>query len=450
VSRNRLASIVQSIAVGVLLECSILSADAPKSDLDPSRPVMIAEISEDEWILRALWSEELERYENAWRIYAMLFDATAKREYLYKEVTNSLFGAKMVAPSLTRLQKWSEAHPEDLIGKRLLIAMHIDQEAFDQAELVSESLLKSSDHDSDMELAANSYLFAGEYQRGIDLLLSLYAKTLDEETLLRIAALMTQYLNQPLKAAQLLETHRRMQSSSLALYKMLIDLYVRLEKLESILEVYEALYELEPREEFLKKIVEIYLFKRDFDGLIVYLELHRPHDMFLYELYKKESHFLKAQKLAETFHAKDQDPKWLAEQAILIYEGAEDKASPEMLDRMTGLFEDALTKGVDDSVYLNYYGYTLIENEIDVHKGIRIVQRALEQQPKNSFYLDSLAWGYYKIGECLKAYTLMQQVVDQEGLEEPEIKEHWEHIQQCQKSVILGHNDRVNASKSSQ
>jgi hypothetical protein len=38
----------------------------------------------------------------------------------------------------------------------------------------------------------------------------------------------------------------------------------------------------------------------------------------------------------------------------------------------------------------------------------------------------------------MKAYKIMKKVVEKEGLEEPEIKEHWEKIQKCQKPVIVG------------
>lgn len=98
---------------------------------------------------------------------------------------------------------------------------------------------------------------------------------------------------------------------------------------------------------------------------------------------------------------------------------------------MIAYFDKAFKLGIDDSIYLNYYGYTLIDKEVDVKKGMKIIEDALVQQPENTFYLDSLAWGYYKEGNCKKAYQLMKRVVDEEGLEEPEIVEHWNAIQAC-------------------
>lgn len=102
-----------------------------------------------------------------------------------------------------------------------------------------------------------------------------------------------------------------------------------------------------------------------------------------------------------------------------------------MLENVISHFEKAISLGVDDSVYLNYYGYTLIDKGFDVKKGMAIVEDALKQQPDNTFYLDSLAWGYYKQKQCKKAYELMKQVVDTEGLEEKEIIDHWDAIQKC-------------------
>ena len=102
-----------------------------------------------------------------------------------------------------------------------------------------------------------------------------------------------------------------------------------------------------------------------------------------------------------------------------------------MIANVIAQFEKAVKLGNDDSIYLNYYGYTLIDKEVDIQKGMKIIEDALVQQPDNTYYLDSLAWGYYKNRDCGKAYKLMKRVVDEEGLEQSEISEHWQAIKQC-------------------
>lgn len=396
------------------------------------------DISEDEWIIRALWFESNGFFEQSGLIYSGLYEVTEKKEYLFKEVSSSIYGKSGVGESLKKLKEWSEKNPDDLIGRRLLIALYMNEQSFQEAEKVSTYLLKHSNEDADLELASNPYLFLGKYDKAIALLDKLYKKTKNETILIRIAVIEAQYLKNSKKAIQLLETHRRLEDASEEVYKLLIDLYVKEQDLDNILEIYKALYSKYPEKEYLNKIVEIYIYNQNFDSLIKFLESNHAGDLILYDLYKKEERFKEAKALAEKFHLKDGNPKWLAEKAILLYESSEEKENKKLLERVLTLFDDALTQGVDDSIYFNYYGYTLIDKEIDIDKGIKIIRRALEQQPNNSFYLDSLAWGYYKKHECLKAYKTMERVVDAEGLEEDEIKDHWEKIQECQKPVIVG------------
>ena len=400
--------------------------------------VMIEGISEDEWIIRAIWLEENGAFALSREIYDKLYAATGKKEYLFKEISSSIYSNTQINESLKKLKAWSAKHPEDLAGRRLLLALYMNIKSFDEAEKIGDYLLKHSDKASDLELAANPYLYAGDYKEGVKLLKRLYKKTKNEHILLRIAAIEAQYLNKPKQAIQLLETHRRMQNASPEVYKMLIDLYIKEQKIDRILEVYRALYEKDPKPEYLNKIIEIYIYNRNFTALIKFLESNHANDEILYDLYKREKMYQKAMKLADTFYAKDHDPKWLAEKAMLTFEAAKNKNDRGMLKRVVSLFDKAIKKGEDDSLYLNYYGYTLIDKEIDVDKGMRMVEKALEQQPDNSYYLDSLAWGYYKKKECMKAYNTMEKVVAQEGTTEPEIKEHWKKIQACQKPMIVG------------
>jgi tetratricopeptide (TPR) repeat protein len=175
--------------------------------------------------------------------------------------------------------------------------------------------------------------------------------------------------------------------------------------------------------------------------MIKFLEEYSGNDDILFDLYKKEREFTKAIELANKFYDSSKNPKWLAELGILKFEKAEDKDNKIMLDEVVKLFKRAIDLGIDDSIYLNYYGYTLIDKKIDIDRGIEILEKALKQQPKNSYYLDSIAWGYFHKRECQKAYKIMKQVVEQEGLSEPEIKEHWDKIQGCIKSTLISINN---------
>ncbi|GAA6867806.1 hypothetical protein HpHA245_15420 [Helicobacter pylori] len=47
--------------------------------------------------------------------------------------------------------------------------------------------------------------------------------------------------------------------------------------------------------------------------------------------------------------------------------------------------------------------------------------------------MDSLAWGYYKLGNCLEAKKIFSSIAKESIQAEPELKEHNKIIQECKK-----------------
>jgi len=389
-------------------------------------------INEDELIIRGLLYTEYKAYENSRQVFGKLYDMTGEQEYLFREVASSLLGRTHISESISRLKLYDKEHPDKLEVKRLLIPLYLTNQQISEAKTEAIYLLERSDKAMDLDLASNPYLYSGDFKKALDLLQKAYEKSSNENVLLRIATIMDEYTGERKRAIQLLETHRRLNIvTSNDVYFKLLSLYVKENDVDGVLSVYQALYENDKDDEYLDKIIKAYAFKGDVNGAIAFLEKNQAALKTLYQLYKSKKSFDKALKLARELYKKENDPKWLAEIAILTYEKAKDKNDKVMIEKVVKTFDKALSLGVDDSIYLNYYGYTLIDKDIDVKKGMKILQNALHQQPDNMYYLDSLAWGYYKEKECKKAYDLMKRVVDQEGLKEPEIAEHWDVIQKC-------------------
>jgi tetratricopeptide (TPR) repeat protein len=389
-------------------------------------------ISEDELIVRGLLYTEYRSYENSRRVFGELYDMTKEKEYLFREMASSLLGRTHISESIKRLKQFDQTHPDMLDVKRLLIPLYLTNQQVKEAKTEAKYLIERSDKASDLDLAANPYLYSGEFKKVVDLLQRAYEKSNNEDVLLRMVTIMDEYTGQRRRAIQFLETHRRMNVvTSNDVYFKLLALYVKENDVDGVLSTYLALYENDRSEEYLDKIIKAYAFKGDIAGAISFLEKEHAGEKTLYQLYKSKKIFNKALVLAQKFYEKEKDPKWLAEIAILTYEQAKDKNDQKMIEKVVKTFDKAIKLGVDDSIYLNYYGYTLIDKDIDVKKGMQILKDALNQQPDNTYYLDSLAWGYYKEGECQKAYDMMKKVVAQEGLKEPEIAAHWEAIKKC-------------------
>ena len=389
-------------------------------------------ISEDELIIRGLFFDNIRAYKNSREIYGKLYDNTKLKNYLFREAKSALMSNTFIEHTLERVKAWDKKHPNQIEAKRLLIPLYLSTRQIKESKEEAEYLLELSDEAMDFDLASNPYMFSGDFNKTVELLESAYEKSLNEGVLIRMSIIMSEYTNSREKAIQLIETHRRINIVvSNELYFQLISLYIKDNNIDGILDTYKDLYKNNDNEKYLIKIIEAYAYKNDINGAIEFLEQSQKLNETLYDLYKNRKDFDKALNLLALLYKKDNNPMWLAEKAILLFEKAENKNDKQMIKDVIKCFDKAILLGVDDSIYLNYYGYTLIDKDIDIKKGMKIISDALVQQPDNTYYLDSLAWGHYKVNACDKAYKMMKQVVDMEGLDEPEIAEHWKAIQDC-------------------
>ncbi len=150
----------------------------------------------------------------------------------------------------------------------------------------------------------------------------------------------------------------------------------------------------------------------------------------LLDLYVRNKQFDKASELAKKLYKQDQNPLYLAQSSVFAYEASPNKNDPILLSTIVDGLKQANSE-MDSPLYANYLGYLMIDHDIDIDGGIVYVKKALLAQPESPFYLDSLAWGYYKKGECAEALRLMKQVESMIGTDEQEVKDHLKAIETC-------------------
>ncbi|MBN2433217.1 MAG: tetratricopeptide repeat protein [Acidobacteria bacterium] len=92
----------------------------------------------------------------------------------------------------------------------------------------------------------------------------------------------------------------------------------------------------------------------------------------------------------------------------------------------------------------NYLGYMLIDYAIDVGRGIRYVKKALQFEPKNPAFLDSLGWGYFKQQKNDEALELLQAAA-KVLTDDPTI---FEHLGDVYAALGQSHNARDSYEKS--
>ena len=70
--------------------------------------------------------------------------------------------------------------------------------------------------------------------------------------------------------------------------------------------------------------------------------------------------------------------------------------------------EASFTKNPNNSLLLNYYGYYLINNNIDIEKGLNFISKVISVNPTNPYFLDSYGWGLFKSGNIEKAQSILE------------------------------------------
>jgi tetratricopeptide (TPR) repeat protein len=71
----------------------------------------------------------------------------------------------------------------------------------------------------------------------------------------------------------------------------------------------------------------------------------------------------------------------------------------------------------------NYLGYMLADRGVRLEESVKYIQKALELEPNNGAYLDSLGWAYYKMNRCDLAEPPLEKAARLMS-DDPTIREH--------------------------
>ena len=387
---------------------------------------------EDTYILFALRAEQIKDNKSASELFELLYNKSDKKEYLYRSLENDLI-AKRNEELIKRVDALSLDSLYDAKLIRLKVVALFELNRLDEAIDLSVSLSHKTQEPNDYLLTSDIYIKRQEYDLAVRYLESAYAKENNEKILDKMSIVLYVNLGKKKEAIAHLETHSRMLGCSQLVCGRLIGFYSNENNVEGLLSTYLRLYELDKNPEVAKKIIQIYSYKRDYKNLTEFLEKSNSDDDVLLQLYSSTKNYAKAFPLADKLYDETYDINYLGQSAIFEYENAKDKNSRKVLDSVVSKLEK-VTKEDDQAIYLNYLGYILIDHDLDVKKGMSYIELVLKEQPNSAFYLDSKAWGYYKLGQCRQAKELMDRIVKLEGGNDPEVLLHIKQIDKCIKT----------------
>jgi tetratricopeptide (TPR) repeat protein len=90
-------------------------------------------------------------------------------------------------------------------------------------------------------------------------------------------------------------------------------------------------------------------------------------------------------------------------------------------------FRKVLAVMPDNPATLNYLGYMLTDRNLRLPEALAMIQKALERDPNNGAYLDSLGWAYYHLGRFPEAEDAMRRSVELTP-HDPTMRDHYAEV----------------------
>jgi tetratricopeptide (TPR) repeat protein len=218
-------------------------------------------------------------------------------------------------------------------------------------------------------------------------------------------------------------------SNRLMLLERLSQLYRGAKKYPEAMEVFKQMSELDPESNAIKLAHASLLAEMGQvdEGVAEVRKLHsgeKPKDRELelavaqlYERGKRYPEMAKALDAAEKLSDTPQDKEGVNFMRGAMYEHL------KKYDAAEAEFRKVLAMSPDDAKTLNYLGYMFAEAGIKLEEAGKLVGRALEIDPGNGAYLDSLGWVYYRQNRLPEAENMLVQALAKIG-KDPTVHDH--------------------------
>ena len=392
-------------------------------------------------LLRALAYESVRDFSSASAVFLELYKeykepSLLERAFVLAILNNS---DKKILDSMNEMAKKYDT--ANIIKVR--ISYYVKFADIKNALILLERLIKKDKDFRNYELAGDLYLFSKNLNKALSYYKSANSLLPDQfkpsEALSIKISELEFLLNNKEASKKILKDFIKANNNkcSLLVCARLAMIYANEKNLEGFKDISLELYELSQNPEFLLNVISAYYNfgkKQElYDNISSYLENNSLPIYFILEVMKDSQ---TANNFANRLYNKTKNTTFLSISAIIEYEDMRktNTVNEKKLKSIIEKFDKSVNKNSEAHV-LNFYGYLLIDHNVNVSKGIELVNLALKAEPKNVYYLDSLAWGYYKQGKCEKALDLMQEALKYDSkndmINSSEYKEHIKAINSC-------------------
>ncbi len=96
-------------------------------------------------------------------------------------------------------------------------------------------------------------------------------------------------------------------------------------------------------------------------------------------------------------------------------------------EKAQSCYEEALKMNAQNMTAMNGLGYVLADTDADLERAFNLCKKAVDNQPDNAAYLDSLGWVYFKQKKYLDARVYLKRALEKHP-DHPVIKQHLQAV----------------------
>ena len=362
------------------------------------------------------WSDAVEVYERA-------VDLNPRSARTKRELANALLRAGRPASARDVLDDLVTMRPNDVAGLYLLSEVELELRNFDAAEAAARRLIEVEPGGFRGALAlAEVYSTKREHRRVVEALVPLLENPMDRglrpdqiARLLARVGFAYEQLQEYEAASRVYERGVEMLPNSLAFGARLAQAYIDAGQLADARRVLGDV-----REQHGTNLAVVRLEARvlgdagDIDAGAAMLQealrsrAEQPRAyLTLAAYYIHYERFDAAIELLESAEARFMDDTSILFRLGAVLEQTERSTDAERR------FRRILELNPEHAATLNYLGYMLADSGERLEESVVLLERAIETDPYNGAYLDSLGWAYFKLDRLDRAEALLQQASEQ-------------------------------------
>lgn len=150
-----------------------------------------------------------------------------------------------------------------------------------------------------------------------------------------------------------------------------------------------------------------------------------------------------AKRYQDAYHVLREELKKQPNHPALLYEAALMADKVGKPDELEQLIRKLIQEQPDNANAYNALGYSLLERNVRVQEGMKLVEKAYKLEPNDAAITDSMGWGYYRLGKLDKSLEFLRRAFKLDH--DPEIAAHlievlWVHGDKKEAQSLLTDN----------